>query len=112
MAGPAIPLHQLPGGSSVPTRVERILPTEQDVRNDVHRHTYHEVFLFRTGNGSHMIDLHSWPVSAPAVHVVAGRKLADLTALTAAEQAVALAREELKTISTAEPIYFLIHPPS
>ncbi|MCA9790708.1 MAG: hydantoinase/oxoprolinase family protein [Candidatus Eremiobacteraeota bacterium] len=48
----------------------------------------------------------------PAVHVVAGRKLADLTALTAAEQAVALAREELKTISTAEPIYFLIHPPS
>ena len=71
MAGPAIPLHQLPGGSSVPTRVERILPTEQDVRNDVHRHAYHEVFLFRTGNGSHMIDLRSWPVSAPAVHVVA-----------------------------------------
>lgn len=71
MPGPAIPLHQLPDASAVPTRVERILPTSEAVRNDVHRHAYHEVFLFRKGHGSHMIDLHGWRVSAPAIHLVA-----------------------------------------
>ncbi|MGE0491979.1 MAG: hydantoinase/oxoprolinase family protein [Vulcanimicrobiota bacterium] len=84
---------QVPGGKVQQTVGERMLDSLKQV---LAQHTQY-------GDAGAII---------PAVHVVAGRKLADLTALTAAEQAVALAREELKTISTAEPIYFLIHPPS
>jgi hypothetical protein len=48
----------------------------------------------------------------PALHVVAGRKVTDLTSLTSAEQVLALAREELADLADDEPVYFLVHPRS
>lgn len=47
----------------------------------------------------------------PAVHVVAGRKLVDLTSLQTAEQVLGLAQQELNQLHLAEhSVYFLIHP--
>ena len=46
----------------------------------------------------------------PALHIVAGRKLTDLTSLTAKEQILALARQELSGLEEASPMYFLVHP--
>jgi len=46
----------------------------------------------------------------PALHVVAGRRVTDLTSLGSAEQVLALAREELADLTEEEPVYFLIHP--
>jgi N-methylhydantoinase A len=45
----------------------------------------------------------------PALHVVAGRKLTDLTSLTTSEQALTLARQELAGIDPETPVYFLVH---
>ena len=66
-----IPTHQLPGRSRIPTRVERILPTDREVSNDVHRHDFHELFFFASGSGEHMIDLQQHRINAPCVHLVA-----------------------------------------
>lgn len=71
VADRSIPLHQLPVESPLPTRVEHILPAHGPVINDVHRHDYHEVFLFRSGSGTHMIDLRDLPIAAPSIHLVA-----------------------------------------
>jgi hypothetical protein len=47
----------------------------------------------------------------PALHVVAGRKLVDLTSLQTTEQVLGLAQQELNAMHLAEqPVYFLIHP--
>jgi len=47
----------------------------------------------------------------PALHVLAGRKLVDLTALQTAEQVVSLARQELGDTSyVEESAFFLVHP--
>jgi len=46
----------------------------------------------------------------PAVHVVAGRKLTDLTSLTSTEQVLALARDELCDLAQDEPVFILVHP--
>ena len=46
----------------------------------------------------------------PALHVVAGRKMTDLTSLTNSEQALTLARQELSGLAPETPVYFLIHP--
>ncbi len=46
----------------------------------------------------------------PALHVVAGRKLTDLTSLTSSEQALTLARQELAGLDPDTPVYFLVHP--
>ncbi len=47
----------------------------------------------------------------PALHVVAGRKLVDLTSLQTTEQVLGLAQQELSAMHLAEqPVYFLIHP--
>lgn len=70
MADPSIPLHQLPAESPLPTRVERIEPAPGPVMNDVHRHDFHEVFLFRSGTGTHMIDLLDLAVEAPSIHLM------------------------------------------
>ena len=70
MADRSIPLHQLPAESQLPTRVERVLPAPGPVMNDVHRHDFHEVFLFRSGTGTHMIDLLDLAIAAPSIHLV------------------------------------------
>lgn len=46
----------------------------------------------------------------PALHVVAGRKLTDLTSLTHSEQVLTLAREELSELAGDEPVFILVHP--
>ncbi len=46
----------------------------------------------------------------PALHVVAGRKLTDLTSLTSSDQVLTLARQELSGLDPEVPVYFLIHP--
>ena len=47
----------------------------------------------------------------PAVHVVAGRKLVDLTSLQTAEQVLGFAQQELNQMHLAEhSVFFLIHP--
>jgi N-methylhydantoinase A/oxoprolinase/acetone carboxylase beta subunit len=46
----------------------------------------------------------------PALHVVAGRKLTDLTSLTSTDQVLALAREELAEVAPEEPVFILVHP--
>lgn len=48
----------------------------------------------------------------PAIHIVAGHRLTDLTSLTTAEQALMLARQELLDLPPENPIFFIIHPPS
>ncbi len=46
----------------------------------------------------------------PALHVIAGRKLTDLTSLTTTEQVLTLARQELGGLDPDSPAYFLVHP--
>lgn len=46
----------------------------------------------------------------PALHVVAGRKMTDLTSLTTSEQVLTLARQELGGLDPDTPAYFLVHP--
>ena len=47
----------------------------------------------------------------PPVHVVAGRKLVDLTALQSSEQVLGLAQQELGDFAQGEnPVYFVVHP--
>jgi len=46
----------------------------------------------------------------PALHVVAGRKMTDLTSLTTSEQVLTLARQELGGLDPETPAYFLVHP--
>ncbi len=46
----------------------------------------------------------------PALHVVAGRKMTDLTSLTSSEQALTLARQELGGLDPEAEVYFLVHP--
>ena len=47
----------------------------------------------------------------PAVHVVAGRKLVDLTSLQTAEQVLGFAQQELHQMHLADhSVFFLIHP--
>jgi AraC-like DNA-binding protein len=51
--------------------VERILPMQEAVNNDVHRHDFYELFFFASGTGEHMIDLEQHTISAPCMHLVA-----------------------------------------
>lgn len=65
-----IPLHEPSWGSSLMC-LERILPVDGPVRNSVHRHSYHELFLFLKGTGDHMIDLDMEVLKTPCIHLVA-----------------------------------------
>lgn len=66
-----IPVHHLPEVGPVAIGVERIVARVSDVMNDVHRHDFHELFIFGTGTGDHMIDLDHIPVRPPCIHLVA-----------------------------------------
>jgi hypothetical protein len=46
----------------------------------------------------------------PAVHVVAGRKIIDLSALPSADQMMALAREDLGALPAADRVFFIVKP--
>lgn len=66
-----IPVHHLPDVGHVAISVERIVARGTDVMNDVHRHDFHELFIFATGTGDHMIDLQHMSVRPPCLHLVA-----------------------------------------
>ncbi|MGV9011111.1 MAG: helix-turn-helix domain-containing protein [Flavobacteriales bacterium] len=66
-----IPVHYLDGSDVRRIRVERILPSGSEVRNEVHRHDFHELFFLTEGNGDHMVDLTSHRFSAPCMHAIA-----------------------------------------
>jgi len=71
MTDPAIPTHRLGGAQAMPTRVERIEPKTSAVKSTVHRHTFHELFFFARGSGTHMIDLETVVIETPCMHLVA-----------------------------------------
>ena len=82
---------QIPGGQVAPGQGGRLVAGLEAVLKD---HTSY-------GDAGALI---------PALHVVAGRKVTDLTSLGTAEQVLALAREELADLSEGEPVFFLIPP--
>jgi len=82
---------QVPGGQVAPGQGGRLVADLEAVLKD---HTSY-------GDAGALI---------PALHVVAGRRVTDLTSLGSAEQVLALAREELADLTEEEPVYFLIHP--
>ncbi len=40
------------------------------MRNQVHRHDFHELFVIAHGTGTHMIDLQHWEIDGPCLHIV------------------------------------------
>ncbi len=66
-----IPVHHLPDAGRTMISVERIDARDAAVQNDVHRHDFHELFVFAGGTGEHMIDLEPIAMEPPCVHIVA-----------------------------------------
>lgn len=75
----AIPVHHLPAQGTYTVRIERIRPAARAVQNGVHRHDFHELFVFATGSGEHMIDLDAVPVRPPCVHLVSAGQVHQVT---------------------------------
>lgn len=74
MRGPTIPVHYLQERDMRPVRVERFQPRDKDVKNEVHRHDFQEIFFLTSGSGEHMIDLATHRFAAPSMHaIVAGQ---------------------------------------
>ncbi len=74
MRNAEIPVHHLHDHHTRPVRVERFVPRGTHVRNEVHRHDFHEIFFLAEGSGEHMIDLSNHPFTAPCMHaIVAGQ---------------------------------------
>jgi N-methylhydantoinase A/oxoprolinase/acetone carboxylase beta subunit len=82
---------QVPGGRSEESRGATL---ETALSQTLSKHT-------RYGDAGALI---------PALHVLAGRKLTDLTSLTTTEQAMTLARQELAGIDPDTRVYFVVHP--
>ena len=74
MSNGQIPVHHLHEQDKRPVRVERFLARDEEVRNEVHRHDFHEIFFLTSGTGEHMIDLEAHRFNAPCMHaIVAGQ---------------------------------------
>ena len=74
MRSTEIPVHHLHEHDMRPVRVEHFFPREKEVRNEVHRHDFHEIFFLAEGEGEHMIDLGTHRFTAPCMHaIVAGQ---------------------------------------
>jgi AraC family transcriptional regulator, transcriptional activator of pobA len=71
MARTSIPVHHLPAHDHGAVTVERFERRSAAVRNEVHRHDFHEIFFIAEGSGQHMIDLESHDFSAPCLHAIA-----------------------------------------
>ncbi len=82
---------QVPGGRTEQSRAQTL---ETALNDTLSKHTQY-------GDAGALI---------PALHVVAGRKMTDLTSLTTSEQALTLARQELSGLDPETPVYFLVHP--
>lgn len=75
---PDIPTHTLEHEHGSAISFERILVSDSEVHNSVHRHDYNELFVFASGTGTHMIDLRPHSISTPSVHVVRGGQVHQL----------------------------------
>lgn len=69
---PDIPIHDFSrdDARSIPFR---LLPMEEKDDHDVsipHRHNYYEIFLFKRGGGTHIIDLNNHAIEDNSVHFV------------------------------------------
>lgn len=82
---------QVPGGLTESATVGQL---DSALQNTLSKHT-------RYGDAGALI---------PALHVVAGRKMTDLTSLTTTEQVLTLARQELGGLDPETPAFFLVHP--
>jgi hypothetical protein len=82
---------QVPGGLLETAKIGEL---DTALQNTLNKHT-------RYGDAGALI---------PALHVIAGRKLTDLTSLTTSEQVLTLARQELGGLDPETPAYFLVHP--
>lgn len=82
---------QVPGGQTETASVGQL---DSALQNTLNKHTEY-------GDAGALI---------PALHVVAGRKITDLTSLTTSEQVLTLARQELSGLDPDTPAYFLVHP--
>lgn len=82
---------QVPGGLTESAPVGQL---ESALQNTINKHTAY-------GDAGALI---------PALHVIAGRKMTDLTSLTTTEQVMTLARQELGGLDPDTPAYFLVHP--
>ena len=82
---------QVPGGVTETAPVGQL---ESALQNTLSKHTSY-------GDAGALI---------PALHVIAGRKLTDLTSLTTTEQVMTLARQELGGLDPDAQAYFLVHP--
>ena len=66
-----LPLHRLTNTKDPATlRYERILPVAEPIASTSHRHDFFEVFLFRHGGGSHMVDFVEYPLENQSLHLV------------------------------------------
>ena len=83
-----IPVHHLPDVGPVAIGVERIVAHGTDVMNDVHRHDFHELFIFANGTVSSVFSapkmdslraadsLDSWIPMRATINVVPPRRAA------------------------------------
>ncbi|MCB0794541.1 MAG: helix-turn-helix domain-containing protein [Flavobacteriales bacterium] len=102
-----IPVHQLHAHTSTLVRVEPIRPARAEVRNGVHRHEFHELFLFSKGSGTHMIDLHTYPVRVPCVHWVSPGQVHQLVRSADMEGLVVMFAAEAASFEGHQALTFL-----
>ncbi len=101
---PSIPLHKPAADQHATVWTERIAPLRGAVRNSVHRHSYHEIFLFTKGEGMHMIDLEVFSFKAPCMHLVGPGQVHQLERSAGSEGAVIMFRDDLQWLDPTDPL--------
>ena len=92
-----IPVHRPSADQEHMVWTETIDPAAAPVRNSVHRHSYHEIFLFTSGTGRHMIDLEPVEFKAPCIHFVAPGQVHQLERSADTTGAVIMYSSELRS---------------
>jgi AraC family transcriptional activator of pobA len=95
MSTAAIPVHHLPGQTTGGVLVERFHPRKTAIRNDVHRHEFHEIFFIGEGSGQHMIDLQTHDFAAPCMHAIAPGQVHRLARSAGSSGCVVMFQREL-----------------
>ena len=79
------------------------MPADRPIRNSVHRHSYYEIFIFKTGAGNHMIDLEQVGFKAPAIHIVAAGQVHKLDREAGSEGMVIMFTSEIRHPVMVDP---------
>jgi AraC family transcriptional activator of pobA len=95
MSATPIPVHHLPGQTTGGLHVERFQPRATAVRNEVHRHEFHEIFFISEGSGQHMIDLETHDFDAPCMHAIAPGQVHRLARSSGSSGSVVMFQREL-----------------